>query len=87
MSPDAIRAVLIEEIRRAVPGSTPEALPDDRPIRDEVDIDSMDFLSLVTALHQRLGIPIPEADYGRLDTLGHAEAYLAAQVAAKTGER
>ena len=43
---------------------------------DELDIDSMDFLNLVTALSERLKIDIPETDYPKLATFGHAVDYL-----------
>jgi len=43
---------------------------------DELDIDSMDFLNLVTALAERLIIDIPETDYPKLATLSDAADYL-----------
>lgn len=45
-------------------------------LRDELDLDSMDFLNFITFLHQRTGINIPEADYPKLSTLDSAVAYL-----------
>jgi acyl carrier protein len=53
----------------------------DADLRDETDLDSMDFLNLVTGIHERTGIEIPEADYPRLDTLAHAVAYLVERAA------
>jgi acyl carrier protein len=41
----------------------------------------MDFLNLVSALHKRFGLPIPEADYPRLATPAKAVAYLAENLA------
>jgi len=38
------------------------------PVRDQVDLDSMDFLRFVVELHKVLGVEVPEADYARLDT-------------------
>jgi acyl carrier protein len=38
----------------------------------------MDFLTFITAIHQRLGIDIPEIDYSKLNTLEGAVSYLAA---------
>ena len=49
-------------------------------LREAVDIDSMDFLNLVTALHHRTGIDIPEIDYPKLDTLSGIIAYLGAKL-------
>ena len=55
------------------------ALPGDKDLREELDIDSMDFLNFVIALHEKLGIDIPEADYPQLITLNGAVSYLAAR--------
>lgn len=41
----------------------------------------MDLLNLLTALHVRLGVDIPEADNSKLVTLDGAMAYLAAKLA------
>ena len=55
----------------------PDSLRGDRPLRDEVDLDSMDWLRFLAALHQRLGVNIPEADYQQLTTMNVLLAYLA----------
>ena len=61
-------------------GIAPEAdlasLPGKAVLRDELDLDSMDFLNFITALHERTKINIPEADYPKLFTLDGAIAYL-----------
>ena len=66
-------------------GIAPEAdlahLDPDAGFRDQLDIDSMDFLNLVIAIHERTGIEIPEADYPKLATLSGAIAYLRARIA------
>ena len=54
-----------------------EAMIDrDADLRDQVDLDSMDFLNFVVALHERLNIDIPESDYARLATVDSCVAYL-----------
>jgi len=53
----------------------------DADLRDELDIDSMDFLRFVVQLHERLGVEVPEADYPSIRTLGGCVAYLATKVA------
>jgi hypothetical protein len=40
----------------------------------------MDFLNFITALHARLGVNVPEADYARVATISGAQAYLLAMV-------
>jgi acyl carrier protein len=49
--------------------------PDVR-IRDQLDLDSMDFLNFLIAVHEATGVDIPEADYPKLRTLNELEAYL-----------
>jgi acyl carrier protein len=67
-------------IRDVLGGIAPEAdfaaLKDDDDLRETLDLDSMDFLNFVIALHERTGIDIPEADYPQLFTLAGAVAYL-----------
>ncbi len=61
-------------------GIAPEAdcatLAGDEDLREALDLDSMDFMNFVVALHERTGIDIPEADYPQLHTLDGAIAYL-----------
>jgi acyl carrier protein len=49
--------------------------PDVR-IRDQLDLDSMDFLNFLIAVHEATGVDIPEADYPKLRTINDVEAYL-----------
>ena len=76
MTRDDITAVLIDELGRIAPETDASRLDPNAELRDELDIDSMDFLNLVTALAERLMIEIPETDYPKLATLGHAVDYL-----------
>ena len=76
MTRDDITAVLIDELGRIAPETDASRLDPNAELRDELDIDSMDFLNLVTALAERLMIEIPETDYPKLATLGHVVDYL-----------
>lgn len=76
MTPDQIRQVLIEELASLAPETDAAAIDPDADLRESLDLDSMDFLNLITALHQRLGIAVPDADYAELRTLNGAVAYL-----------
>ena len=78
MSEEDMRTVLLDELGKIAPEIDGAAADPSGDLREEFDIDSMDFLNLITALHQRLGIDIPEADYPKLFTLDAAAAYLAA---------
>ena len=53
-----------------------EDIESDEPFREEADIDSMDFLKMVTALEDATGVSIPEADYPKVNTLDELVNYL-----------
>jgi acyl carrier protein len=65
-------------------GIAPEVEPGDidagTPLRNQVDLDSMDWLNFLIGLHQRLGVDIPEADYAQLVTLDNVLDYLQARL-------
>lgn len=71
-----IREVLFTTLHRIAPEIDPAMLRGDVPLRDQVDLDSMDLLNLMIGLSEQLGIEIPEADYGRLVTIDQTVAYL-----------
>lgn len=48
------------------------------PFRDQIDLDSMDFLNFVIAMHKEFKVEIPEADYARVATLEGCAAYIQA---------
>jgi acyl carrier protein len=52
-----------------------------RGLRGQVDLDSMDWLNFLIALHAKLGVEIPETDYGKLQTLDGILAYLEQKLA------
>lgn len=76
MTPEQVRQAFIEALGQIAPEGDFEHLQPDQPLRDQLDIDSYDFLQLVIALHERLGVDVPEADYQRLATLRSAVEYL-----------
>ncbi|HEX2795732.1 MAG TPA: acyl carrier protein [Immundisolibacter sp.] len=71
---------LRERLLAILGGIAPEAreldLDPEQSFRDQLDIDSMDFLNFVTAVHKQLGVPIPELDYPRLASLNGAVHYV-----------
>lgn len=71
-----IRATIRDELARLAPEIDFEALDPAADIREQADLDSMDFLNLVTALHQLLGVDIPDTDAAELVTINGAVAYL-----------
>ena len=79
MSPEDIRAVIRDELARIAPEIDFETLDPATDLREQADLDSMDYLNLLTAVHQRLGVDIPDADAAKLATLDGAVAYLLAK--------
>jgi acyl carrier protein len=77
MTKDRILFVIRDELSRLAPEIDFDAVDRDKPIQQEFDIDSMDFLNFITALHERLGVNVPESDYAKVATLKGALAYLA----------
>lgn len=76
MTAAELRASVLEVLAEIAPEADPAALRGDRPLRDQVDLDSMDFLNLLVGVHQRTRVEIPEADYPKLATLDQLVAYL-----------
>jgi acyl carrier protein len=77
MNAREIRAAVMAELKRIAPELEEGELAPAKPLRDQVDLDSMDWLNFLVALHERLKVEIPEADYRRLGTLDQIVAYLA----------
>ena len=83
MTDAEIRTLLQEELNNIAPEVDMASLDPAADLREAMDIDSMDFLNFITAVHHRLGIDIPEIDYPKLITLNGAAKYLAAALAKK----
>ncbi len=75
-----ILIVLEEELGNIAPEADFKALDPSADLREAIDIDSMDFINFVIAIHRRLGVDIPELDYPKLVTLDGAIKYLTAKL-------
>lgn len=82
MNRDEIRRAVVDALAQVAPEADYERLRPDRPLRDQLDIDSYDFLNVMVHLHEQLGVDIPEADYAKLTTLEATVAYLATRLGA-----
>jgi len=80
MSDIDIRKVVQEELNNIAPEADLASVNPAADLREAIDIDSMDFLTFITAIHHRLGIDIPEIDYPKLVTLDGAVTYIAAHL-------
>jgi acyl carrier protein len=85
MSLPDIRRVVEEELNNIAPEADLATIDPAAPLREALDIDSMDFLNFVTAIHHRLGVDIPELDYPKLVTLNSTIAYLVAKFGPNKG--
>jgi acyl carrier protein len=71
------RAMVAALLGAIAPEADLAAVAEDADLRKTLDLDSMDFMRFVAGLHERTGLPIPEADYPRLFTLRGIVAYFA----------
>jgi acyl carrier protein len=78
---DEIRATVLRALGNIAPEADLSAIKPDVNFRDQLDLDSMDVLNFVVALHAAFGVEVPEADYPRLSTLESAIDYFAARAA------
>jgi acyl carrier protein len=85
MSGIDIHKVVQEELNNIAPEADLTHIDPAADLREALDIDSMDFLNFITAIHSRLGVNIPELDYPKLVTLDGAVAYLTAHLKASQG--
>ena len=76
-SEQQLREVVIRALTDVAPDIDPAAIDPDTDLAEQLDIDSMDFLNVVVAIHEQTGIEIPERDYPKLSTLADAGTYLA----------
>ncbi len=76
MTPDAIKELILEIIADIDEDADFEELEPDKPLRDQLDLDSMDFLDIVMELRKRYQLQIPENDYPQLATLNSCANYL-----------
>ncbi len=75
---DTIRPMVERVLHELRPEADLATLPADGDLRDELDLDSMDFLNFVIGVHEATGVDIPEADYSRVSTLETCIEYLEA---------
>jgi acyl carrier protein len=77
------RAAVIASLAVIAPETDFESLAPDADLRDELDLDSMDFLNFVTGVFERTGIEVPERDYPKILTLDACVRYLDAALASR----
>ena len=76
MKPEELKSQVLAVLTTIAPELEPGELRADKALRSQVDLDSMDWLNFLVALHERFKVDIPEADYGKLVTLDDLLGYL-----------
>ena len=76
MIPTEIRNVVIDILKDITPDEDLSQLKDDVAFRDQLELDSMDFLDIVMELRKRYRVQIPEEDYSQLASFASTVEYL-----------
>ncbi|MBI4401545.1 MAG: acyl carrier protein [Nitrospirae bacterium] len=79
LTTDEIKSLILRILGEIAPEADLASIKPDISFRDQLDIDSVDFLNFAIALHEELRVEIPEADYPKLATLNGCIEYLTAQ--------
>ena len=76
MNPDQIRQVILDILERIAPDEDLSNLDDSIPFREQMELDSMDFLDIVMELRKQYRVQIPEEDYENLISMDSTVTYL-----------
>ena len=76
MTRSDIRLVILDILERIAPDEDLSDVKDDVPFREQLELDSMDFLDIVMELRKRYRVQIPEEDYGHLASMSGTVEYL-----------
>ncbi len=76
MAPQDIRAAIIEILEDIAPDEDLTSLEDATAFRDQLELDSMDFLDIVMELRKRYRVQVPEEDYNHLNSMASTVEYL-----------
>ncbi len=76
MTADELRQGVLAALREIAPEADLGRLAPDAPIRDQLDIDSIDFMRLLINISEKLHVDVPEADYPQVASLNGLVKYL-----------
>lgn len=76
MTRDEVRQVIISILKDIAPDEDVNSIEDDVVLREQIDLDSMDFLDIVMELRKRFNIEVPESDYQELASMASCIQYL-----------
>ena len=83
MTKDDVKSIVLDIIRDIAPDEDLTSLKHEVRLRDQLTLDSMDFLDIVMELRKKHGIEVPEADYPQLASLESCGNYLLPKFLAK----
>lgn len=81
MAPSDIRTVILNILEKIAPDEDLSDLDDSKSFRDQMELDSMDFLDIVMELRKQYRVQIPEEDYPNLDSMDSTVTYLTPKMA------
>lgn len=81
MTADEVKKVVIDIIADVAPDEEVDGINPEQSLRDQLDLDSMDFLDIVMELRKRHQVEVPSEDYPRLATLNSCVEYLQPKMA------
>lgn len=73
---EELKEVIFKLISDIAPEADLQSLDPSDNLRDELDLDSMDFMNLVEAINKELSVNIPEIDYTKVDSLASMISYI-----------
>ena len=82
MNREEIIKLILDLIHESVPSEDLSNVDPDIPLRDQLELDSVDFLNIIMELQMRYGFEIPEDDFMELTTLNRCVAYLGSKIEA-----
>jgi len=80
VSDDELKALILRELGNIAPETDLDQIDTASNLREQVDLDSMDMLNLLIAIHGATGVDIPEVDYAKMTSVDDAVAYLRTRV-------
>ena len=75
MTKDEIKSLIVEQILEIAPDIDKDEIKPDENIQRSLEIDSFDFLKILTAMNEKVGVEVPEKEYSKVDTLENMANY------------
>ena len=76
MTTNQVKDIVLKILGEVAPEADLTSIKPDVPVRDQLDIDSVDYLNFMVGLHKELGVEVPESDYPKMSTLEGCVDYL-----------